>query len=138
MPDTGDLLSELTHDYRSYNRLIKESSSAQSAADVLRIQFSRRVQDLERVHRQEETRIAKCLLLPFGMREVVVALRVTEQFALRCPALTVDELRLEQVQSLLAAWVSYMSGSRQNVQPGHEVVEPRIRIREFCVHGSQR
>src|SRR5262249_20840229 len=66
-------------------------------------QSSGSVQDLQRIHRQEQVCPAECLLLPFRMGEVVLPPGVTEQLALHGPAFAVDDLRLEQVQSPLAA-----------------------------------
>lgn len=66
------------------------------------------------------------------MGKVILALGMAEELALSCPALAINKFRFEQVESTFAARILYVSRLRQYVQPGHEVVKPRVRVGQLC------
>src|SRR5262245_13018372 len=96
------------------------------------------LEDLQGVDRQQEVGATERGGFPRGVGEVVAALRVVEELALGGPALAGDELGLQQVERVRAPWVGDVAGAGEDVEPGHEVVEARVRIRRLRVDGAER
>ena len=103
-----------------------------------RLPATGRSEDLQRVDRQQEVRPTELDLVPRGVGKAVLARGVGEEPSLHRPALAGDELGLQQVERVRASLVGDIPGAGEDVEPGHEVVEPRVGIRQLGVDVPER